>query len=324
MKKIRFLAAVLSLSLLFSFAGCTGSQKPGDDTLRVVASIFPPYDFARQIGGDHISLTMLLRPGTESHSYEPTAADMIALENCDILLCAGGEGEQWVQTLLSAVSNPDITVIRMMDCVPLVEESSDGIAGNGHENHGHSHEEDLFEEEHGEYDEHVWASPVNAGLICDAFCNAFCRQDPENAGFYQENLRVYRKELSEVDALFWEVVSSGARKEIVVGDRFPFRYLAEEYGLRYAAAFPGCASDTGASASSVAALIEEVRRQKIPVVFHIEFSNHRIADAICEETGASLLQLHSCHNLSAEDFAAGVTYTQIMRQNAENLRLALG
>lgn len=305
---------LLCLSLC-SLAACDPlpRQKEDSSRLKVVTTIFPPYDFARQIAGDKIALSMLLRPGAESHSYEPTAQDMADLETCDVFLCAGGEGEAWAERLLAAVSNPDMKIVRMTDCVPLVEEKEVGKPDIGHAAH----------EDHGEFDEHVWASPVNASLISGKICETFCEEDPENAGFYRQNCENYQKELEELDGLFREVVSTAKRDTLVVGDRFPFRYLTEEYSLRYFAAFPGCASDTGASASTIAFLTEKVKAEKIPAVFHIEFSNHRIADAICEETGANLLELHSCHNLSADDFAAGVTYLDVMRRNAENLREAL-
>lgn len=317
MKAAKKIIGILCLAALcFSLAACSVPERNEDDSrLKVVSSIFPTYDFARQIAGDKIFLSQLLRPGAESHSYEPTAQDMIHLEECDVFLCAGGEGEAWVDQLLASVDNPKMKIVRMVDCVPLYEEElSEGMKA--------PHEKDE-ENSHGEFDEHVWASPVNAARISEAVCSAFCEKDPENAGVYRENLAAYKKQLEELDALFREIVSSAESNVLVVGDRFPFRYLVEEYGLDYFAAFPGCSSDTEAAASTVAFLIEKVRKEKIPAVFHIEFSNHKIADAICEETGAKLLELHSCHNLSADDFAAGVTYLDLMKRNADNIREAL-
>ena len=307
---------LLCFGFLVSLPGCSFYwQEPEDCRLRVVSSVFPTYDFARQIAGDRISLSMLLRPGTESHSYEPTAKDMIALEHCDVFLCTGGEGDQWVEQLLGAVSNPNLQVVRMVDCVPLLEEEA--VEGMLH------HHEEEEHSEHGEFDEHVWASPVNAAAIAEEICAVFCEKDPDNALFYQTNMRSYHDELMRLDSLFRGIVSGSSRKTLVVGDRFPFRYLVEEYGLSYFAAFPGCASDTGASASAIAFLVEKVKAEGIPAVFHIEFSNCKIAGVICEETGAELLEFHSCHNVSADDFSAGVTYLDLMRRNAENLREAL-
>ena len=203
----------------------------------------------------------------------------------------------------------------MLDCVDALEEET--VEGM----------QEIFEEadEEGgpEYDEHVWTSPVNAKRICAALCERLCRLDPAGEEEYRTNLARYSAELDRLDAAFREIVADGARSTLVFADRFPVRYFVEEYGLRYFAAFPGCADDTEPSARTVAFLIDRVREEQIPVVFYIEFSNEKMADVICEDTGCRKLRFHSCHTVSAEDLANGVTYLDLMWENAAALKEAL-
>jgi zinc transport system substrate-binding protein len=174
-----------------------------------------------------------------------------------------------------------------------------------------------------EYDEHVWTSPKNAMRIIGGISAGLAEADPVNAALYRANAAAYTAELDKLDAAFQAAVDSGSRKTIVFGDRFPFRYLADAYGLDYFAAFPGCSTETEPSAATIAFLIDKVRAEKIPVIFHIELSNERMADVISEATGAQKLLLHASHNISKKDFEAGVSYLELMRQNVINLGEAL-
>jgi zinc transport system substrate-binding protein len=178
-------------------------------------------------------------------------------------------------------------------------------------------------EHESEYDEHVWTSPVNAKIIVQALSQILCDLDSGNASVYEANTASYVEKLDELDSAFREVVSNSSRRTIVFGDRFPFRYFADEYGLAYFAAFPGCSTETEANAATVAFLIDKVRDENIPVVFHIEMANENMADAICEEGGAQKLLLHSCHNVSKDDFDRGLGYLELMTQNVDTLREAL-
>ena len=186
------------------------------------------------------------------------------------------------------------------------------------------HEEEEDGEEGPEYDEHVWTSPVNARRICEALCERLCALDPEGEREYRANLARYAARLEELDAAFRETVESGSRRTLIFADRFPVRYFVEEYGLDYYAAFPGCADDTEPSAKTVAFLIDKVREEEIPVVFTIEFSNEKMADVICEDTGCRKLRFHSCHNVTAEELENGVSYLQLMGENVTALKEALG
>ncbi|MDR1397581.1 MAG: metal ABC transporter substrate-binding protein [Desulfarculales bacterium] len=313
MKKFLLPALAAGLALIVS------SPAPADDSssrtagkTRVVSTIFPPYDFARALGGSLIEVDMLLNPGAESHSFEPSPQDIIRIKNCDIFIYTGGESERWVERVLQAVERPEIKVISMLECVsPLEEELVPGM------------EAEEEGEEEAEYDEHIWTSPRNAQAVVRTIAAALRQADEANADFYRQKEEEYLSRLEALDRAFRETVAKGARKTIVFGDRFPFRYLSEEYGLDYFAAFPGCSTETEASAATIAFLIDKVKAEHIPTVFHIELSNEKIADSICESSGAAKRLMHSGHNLSSQDFAAGRTYLELMEANLDALREGL-
>ncbi|MDR1135206.1 MAG: metal ABC transporter substrate-binding protein [Clostridiales Family XIII bacterium] len=322
MKKILSIISILLLVCIMG-SGCNASdsEQPAngaesdaaaDGKLKIVSTLYAPYDFARAVTGDRAELTMLLPPAAESHSFEPTPSDIIAIQNCDVFIYIGGESEEWVERILESVDLSSKQVLSLMDSVSLVEEEI--VEG--------MEEED--EEEEGEaYDEHIWTSPINAGYMTTAICDAVKAADPANAEFYDQNTRAYLEKLTELDAHFRSIVASAARKTIVFGDRFPFRYFADEYGLDYYAAFPGCSTETEASAATVAFLIDKVNDEKIPVIFHIELANEDMANTIAEATGAKPLLLHSCHNITRDEFVGGVTYLDLMSRNLDTLREAL-
>ncbi len=312
------LCLILALSLLMCLPAC--GREPARETepeaeLTIVATLFPAYDFARQIAGDRASVYLLVPPGAEAHSFEPTARDMIRIRECSLFFCNGGESEAWVEELLA---DQQIETLVMLDCVDALEEEVREGMQEIHEEHGDE------EEEGPEYDEHVWTSPVNAKRICQALCERLCELDPEGERVYRANLARYAAQLDMLDAEFRQAVENGRRRTVVFADRFPVRYFVEEYGLEYYAAFPGCADDTEPSARTVAFLIDKVRDEEIPAVFTIEFSNEKMADVICEDTGCRKLRFHPCHNVSAEDLENGVSYLSLMRNNLEALKEALG
>lgn len=287
-----------------------------DNKISVVTTTFPQYDFIRQIAGDQVKLKMLLSPGAESHSYEPTPQDILEVQKSDLFVYVGGDSDQWVNEILQSMDKEKINILTLMDCVTLVEEE----AVEGME----AEEEEATEEEEGpEMDEHVWTSPKNAVLIVQKLCDSLCEIDPDHSEYFKTNTKSYIEKLNQLDLEFQEVMKQAVRKEIVVGDRFPFRYFADAYDLSYYAAFPGCSTDTEASAATVAFLIDKVKKDKIPVVFHIELSNEQMCDNICEATGAKKELLNAVHNISKKDFDAGVTYIDLMEHNVEVLKEAL-
>ncbi|MDR1731842.1 MAG: metal ABC transporter substrate-binding protein [Synergistaceae bacterium] len=290
--------------------------KNGSAKLSVVVTIFPPYDFARELAGRTADVTMLLPPGAESHSYEPTPRDIVKIQNCDIFLYNGGESDEWVRKVLDSMDTSGMKILKFIDCVEVVEEEIvEGMQDD--EEHDEEHEE-----EH-EYDEHVWTSPRNAKLIVQRIAEALSETDPVNADAYRKNAASYLDRLDELDGQFQAVVDGARRRTIVFGDRFPFRYFADAYGLKYFAAFPGCSTETEASAATVKFLIDRINAEKIPVVFHIELSNEKMANVIAEATGAKVSLLHACHNISKADFEAGKNYLGLMTANVAALKEAL-
>ncbi len=508
----RIILLVLSLVVMATLlAACTPSNTTvgNQDKVSVVATIFPPYDFVREIAGDKVELTMLLPPGAESHSFEPTPQDIIKIQNCDMFIYVGGDSDTWIDGILDSMDTSNIKIVSLMDLVDTVEEEivegmedshghdhghgdaihkediearpladfagdwqsvlpyfADGtldeyiaasaeknettaaeekaaflekrateyksiditddkltvytdtasMTGNysyveyrpvyndeneitnvwyiyqitkivenmptylafndhkiksipdedheGHEDHD-VHEEELahfhmrygsesiealievknwaptyypadaaaeaikdalasHDHSHdGEYDEHVWTSPQNAIKIVAALSEQLCAIDTAHAAEYKQNTTAYLEKLKELDKAFRQAVVEGNRKTLVFGDRFPFRYLVDTYGLDYFAAFPGCSTETEPSAATVAFLIDKVKEENIPVIFHIELSNEKMADTICEATGAVKQLLHSCHNITKSEFEKGVSYLDLMTKNVESLKEAL-
>lgn len=335
--KIFFAALLIAVFIVPGFAG--GRQaKPekAAEKINVTSVIFPSYDFFRAVAGDRVNLTMLLPPGAESHSYEPSPRDIVTVMESDLFIYTGGETDIWVDRILGSLdsgSMDSVKVLKMLDLVEAVEEEIvEGMEDDEHE-HGHDEaEHDEHDEaehhEHDEevpvYDEHVWTSPRNAKLIVAAIAESLCALDGANADFYRKNAADYTARLDELDAEFQSIVNNAERNTLIVGDRFPFRYLIDAYGLSYFAAFPGCSTETEPSAATVAFLINKVKAEQIPVVFYIELSNEKMADTISEATGAKKLLLHSCHNVTRNEFENGVNYIDLQKQNVKNLREALG
>ena len=409
-------AAVLGISLVLGGCAQTGGSQGAFDAsseengkLKVAVTLFPYYDFVRQIAGNQVDLQMVIPAGMDSHSFEPTPADIRTIQHADILISNGGTMEHWLDETLAALDTTNMTIVTMMDYVDAVEEeivegmedadhdhehthvyvaadhdhsgeTPEEHAAHAHEDddHDHSgetpeehaahaHEDDDHDhsgetpEEHAahahedddhdhsgetpeahaahsyeedtrscvdhdgheeeiEYDEHIWTSPVNAMKLVDVIGDTLAEADPAHADTYHQGAENYKKELEEIDSGFREVSANRKRNMIVMGDKFPFRYLADEYQLDYRAAFSGCSSDTEPSAKTIAYLIDKVKEEQIPAVYYLELSSHRVAEIIGEETGAEPLLLHSCHNVTRAQFDAGITYAGLMRQNIENLR----
>ncbi len=300
--------------ILLTGCGAPAAREEESGRLQVITTIFPQYDFVRQIAGGQADVRMLLKPGEEIHSYEPTPQDIRDIQNCDLFICVGGENDVWVEEILESMGEEAPETLRLME--GMQEEKG----AHEHEDEGHDHEEDH---DHEEADEHVWTSPVNAAVITARIAEAMEEKDPANAALYRENAEAYIGELKRLDDSFRRLTESAVRRTLVFGDRFPLRYFAEEYGLDYYAAFPGCSADCEPSAATMAFLINKVRQEQIPVVFCIEFSNGNIARAICETTGAAPMTFYSCHNVTADQMKAGVTYIDMMEDNLLVLEKAL-
>lgn len=288
----------------------------GEEKLRVVATLFPYYDFVRQVAGDRVELSLVVPAGMDSHSFEPTPADMRRIQDADILISNGGAMEHWLTQVLKASDTSQMTVVTMMDYIDIAEEEQ--VEGMEEEHADHDgHEMEI------EYDEHIWTSPVNAVRLTEVIRDVLSRQDPKHREEYERQAESYIKELERIHQELCKVSGERKRNLIVVGEKFPYRYLAEEYDLDYRAAFSGCSTDTEPSARTIAYLIDKVKEEQIPVVYYPELCSRRVAEIIGEETGARPLLLHSCHNVTRAQFEAGVTYVELMEQNIENLRKGL-
>ena len=305
-----------ALCALLLLTAC-GPDLPPEDSERpqIVATVFPAYDFARSAAGELADVTLLLPPGAESHSYEPTPADILRVQRCDLFIYLGGESDAWVDTILSAIE-PRGDVLRMIDCVDLLEEETvEGMQGGHDHEEGHDHLGEVLS-----MDEHVWTAPRNAAAVTRIIGQRLALLDPENGEAYAAGAEAYALELEELDRDFAAFFDTLPDRTIVFGDRFPLLYFAEAYDLDYYAAFPGCGAQTEPSAATVAFLTRKVREEGLPAVWYIEFSNHLVADSIAEAAGVETAQFHTCHNVSRADLEAGATCLSLMRANLEALR----
>ena len=299
--------------LLTAAAGLTGCQTAPDDgtTLRVVATLFPQYDFARRIAGERAQVTLLMPPGVESHSFDPAPADIVTVQQADVFLYTGPQMESWAEGLIASLPD-DTEVIDLSQCVVLSSRVQAQHADDAGHDHGHL------------ADPHIWTSPVNAMKMVSAILEALCKADPEGSAIYRANAQEYQQELQELDEEFRRIVNDGQRRTLAFSGRFALHYFAQEYGLSCVAALEACSGESEPSAQSVAQVISTVREQSLPAVYYEELSDPKVGRSIAAETGARLLLFHSCHNLSKDEFERGETYLSLMRQNAENLKVGLG
>ena len=305
------IALVLIFVLATTAFGCSKEPVADDGRLKVVCTNFAAYDLTRSITGKAASVTMLLKPGEESHSFEPTPRDIAELEKADLFVYTGGESDSWADTILESVDNGPMPVRMLELCEPLDEEHLPGLEAESE--HGHVHE----------YDEHVWTSPKNALDITNGILKALLAADSQNADIYKQNADNAVWELEKLDSAYRHLAESAKRNTLVFCDKSPFLYMVKEYGFDYFAAFPGCYEGAEPDAKTVAFLIDKVKAENIPVVFYIEFSNRQMANTVSEDTGAKPLLLHSAHGITKAEFEAGATYLSLMWQNLENLKEAL-
>ena len=320
-----FLSTVIICSL-FSISGCGKTEKvqKSDGKISIVTTIFPYYDFVRQLAGDKADVRLLLSPGSDPHSYEPTPSDIVAIENCDLFIYNGGESDEWVDGVLSSIENKNVKVMKMMEYVTLRHEQSMD------HNHEHAEHEDMDDNDEGhdheegeEYDEHIWTSIRNAERMSASIADELILLDSKNSDYYNEKKADYISSLDSLDKKFTEVANNKKRDTLVFGDRFPFLYFVSDYDLGYECAFPGCSHETEPSTAVVSHLIDFTRENNIPVVFYLELSSGKIAQIISEDSSAKTMQFSSCHNVTKEDFKNGATYISVMEQNLEALKEAL-
>ena len=318
--KVKKLIAIFILSAVLTaiFASCGNYQEK--DKLYVIGTVFPQYDFARQIGGEHIDCEMLLQPGADSHSYTgDDPSDIYRIMKCDLFIYVGGETDsEWVERIKDSIESSgqkSPVFLSLCDVCDTIEEDSTGIIDE-------ENESDESEAEP-ESDEHVWTSPKNAVLACLAIKDAMIGLDPKNAESYEENCTNYVDELLQLDEDYYTMIKNADSKTLVFADRFPFRYLAEEFGLSCYAAFSGCSSQSEPAPTTILKLCDLVEFKNIPCVFYIETSNSKVPEIISNATGCETALLHSCHTISQKELDSGETYLSIMKNNLSSLRKAL-
>ena len=333
MKKI-IAAATALLVAAGMFTGCGASEKPTaqGDKLKIVTTIFPEYDWTREILGDQserAEVTMLLDNGVDLHSYQPTADDLIKIAECDLFIYVGGESDGWVESALASTSNPDRAVINLIDTLGDSVKLEEVVEGMQETEHDHEEDEDHAhdaDEQEAETDEHVWLSLRNAQAVCQKIAEKLGEIDPEHEQAYTQNALAYIDKLAVLDAKYQAAVDAANKKTLVFGDRFPFRYLTEDYGLNYYAAFVGCSAETEASFETIRFLAEKTDALGLSHVLTIENPNHKIAETVVANTSGKnqqVLSMDSMQSVTSKDVAAGATYLSIMEHNLDVLTQAL-
>lgn len=312
-------------------AGTDGSPaQPSDDSkLSIVTTIFPEYDWVMQILGDRASnadVTMLLDNGLDLHNYQPTADDIIKISTCDLFIYVGGQSDSWTADALKGAANPDMVVINLMDVLGETVKEEEVVEGMEDEDHDHDDAGDDNQEEAPEYDEHVWLSLKNASVLCQKIADSLGTIDSENKAVYEANAAEYLKKLSDLDGQFQEMADNAATKTILFGDRFPFRYLADDYGLTYYAAFTGCSAESEASFETIAFLASKVDELDLSTILTLEGTDHKIAETVLSTTSdkdARILSMDSMQSVTSQDIREGATYLSIMEENLNTLKQAL-
>ena len=317
MKKIISIILII-LILALPLSACGNTEKKADG-LSIVCTTFPQYDFLKNILGSDDALTLLLDDGADLHSYEPTAQDIIKIGSADLFVYIGGNSDKWVDGALRSANNPELESIALMDTVNTYKEEY--VAGMEH-NHSHGDGE-IHGGDHSEEDEHIWLSVRNAAVITKKLCDAVCEIDSANAEIYKSNAQAYISELNGLDNQYQSVIDSSSRKVLLFADRFPFRYLIEDYNLTYHAAFAGCSSESEASFETMAYLIDKTKELSLPAILIIDNSDGSLAETVSQESGAKILSLDSCQSVSMADINQGVNYLDIMKSNLEVLTEAL-
>ncbi|MDY5576244.1 MAG: metal ABC transporter substrate-binding protein [Lachnospiraceae bacterium] len=315
MKYIKKIFSILLLAmLLFSVTACSNKEKKQEEEkLSIVTTLFPNYDFAKQIAGDKAEVTLLLDPGVEAHDYDPTPADIISINKSDLFIYTGDFMEVWASQIIDSLDNKNLQIV----------DASKGIELISTEDEEHETSDESKEHSH-EYDPHIWTSPKNAITMVNTILEAIVLADPDNEDYYRKNAASYVTQIQEIDNEIRAVVNDAKQDTIYFGGRFAMIYFVREYGLGYMSAFDSCSSETEPSAKLVTKMVDAMKKNGASVVFYEELTDHKSAQAIADEIGGTTLLLHSCHNVSAEDFKNGATYVSLMKQNIENLKTGLG
>lgn len=316
----RILCILLILLMLFPMAGCGGGQQ--SDKLQVICTVFPQYDWVRNVLGetDNVELTLLMDNGADLHNYQASVADLTAIAACDLFIYIGGGSDEWAEDALEDPLNKSRKTLALLDVI------DDPICTDHDHHHEHEHEEEEHEHEHEDYDEHLWLSLKNADKAVERITELLKELDPENAATYQTNSLKYRSELVNLDTEYQQTVTGGVRKTLVFADRFPFAYLARDYGLTYHAAFSGCSAETEASFATITKLAGELDGNNLPCVMVIETSDQSIAKTVIQNSKnkeREIVVMDSLQAVTQKRIDDGETYLSVMKKNLEALKKAL-
>ncbi len=325
MKKIIYIFCMLALAAS-AIMGCSADSNNNTAKLSIVTTIFPEYDWVREIakGNENVEITMLLDKGVDLHSFHPTADDIVKVSSCDMFIYVGGESDEWVEDAIKEAINKDMVVINLLDVLGdsvKEEELVEGMEGEEEEE-----EETEGEEEGPEYDEHVWLSLKNAKILCQHISNEICKIDPANKAIYEKNVNAYISELDALDKEYEATVGNASVKTVLFGDRFPFRYMVDDYGINYYAAFVGCSAESEASFETIKFLADKTDELGLKAILQIESADGKIAQTIkdtTEEKNQQILTMNSMQSVTAKDVASGVTYLEIMKDNLRVLDQAI-
>lgn len=312
---ISVLLICITIICVIPAAGCTKTETKEDEKLSIVTTLFPQYDFARQIAGEKAEVTLLLKPGTEAHDYDPSASDMIKINNADLFIYTGKYMEPWAASIVDSIDNKKLDILDVSKNITLRKsgDSHDDEDEAGIKGETHSHE----------YDPHIWTSPKNAVVMINNILHELIALDAENEQYYRENAEKYIDRIEQIDSDIRRIVEQSKYDTIYFGGRFAMLYFVEEYGLHYEAAFDSCSSETEPSAKLVSNIIDEMKENGAKTVYYEELSSTKTAQTIADEVGGNILLLHSCHNVSSDEFKNGATYVSLMEQNVKNLKEGL-
>ena len=359
----KIIGILLVCIMVFGLIGCGEKKVERDsDKIYIVTTLFPQYDFAKQVGGDNVDVSLLLPTGVEPHSFEPTPKDIVNIQNADIFIYTGDYMEPWVARILSSIDTEKVLIIDASKGIELLDDQhhhEEDCCDNHHEDE-HHHEEDCCEhhhedehhheedccdnhhedehhheegccdhhhedeDEHGEKDPHIWLDPNLAMIMVDNIVKGLVKVDPENKMFYKENGHDYNEKLKELDGIYEEVLSKTKSKKIIYGGHFAFGYLANRYGLEHISPYVGFAPNAEPTPQRIAELIKNIRDTGLNTIFYEELVDPKIARVISEETGAKMVLLHAAHNISKQEIESNVTYIDIMLENLEKLKEGLG
>lgn len=311
-------AFISGIMLIFCLTACNTDSKESiknNDKLQIVTTTFPAYDWVREILGEEAEVTFLLESGVDMHSFQPSVDDILKISECDMFVYVGGESDRWAQDALKEASNKDIVAVNLLEVLGDSVKEEEILEGMEHD----------YEEE-SEPDEHVWLSLKNAEKFCDHITQKLSEIDPQNAESFQHNNQAYVEKLSALDERYQSYINSAKRHVLLFADRFPFRYLTDDYDLSYYAAFPGCSAETQASFETITFLAEKINELKLTSVIIIEGSDSKIANTVINETqpkNLNILTLDSMQSVTSNDIENGLTYLSVMENNLDNIRTAL-